>query len=337
MDAPTDAPTEQLVFFIRHAESRWNRAQASGDLISLLWENDHGLTEDGLRMAAYLRARIRFVREALDDAGGKGDSVFSSPFTRRFHEHFMSPDVVFSSPLTRALETTCVGLKDVIGSRGVVVLREAREQKNFGSCDSTGVAVGVGIRDRVEEDLRAVLEAACEGTGEAVESPADRALADARESLEALGSPERLPLDTSGVEDEWWGPLTGDYEADLGERVQAFLGRLRLTRGTACSGGGGVAIVVGHSHFLRTVFGAHLTDCPSMSPDSWKFNSLRKKVLPYCAVMGCRIQWDQDGQATIVEAVPLFGTELSPDIGSKAQGGGCVCGRGSVKDACVVS
>jgi len=227
-----------------------------------------------------------------------------------------------------------LALKDVIATRGVVVMREAREQKNLGGADSTGVAVGAGIRERLEEDLRAVLEAACEGAGEAPEAPVDRALADARESLEALGS---LPLDTSGVEDEWWGPLTGDQEGDLGERVEAFLGRLRLTRGTACRGGGGTAIVVGHSHFLRTVFGAHLADCPPMSSDSWKFNSLRKRVLPYCAVMGCRIRWDQDGQASIVEAVPLFGTELSADIPSKAHGGGCVCGRGQIKDVCVVS
>ncbi|CAK0891826.1 unnamed protein product, partial [Prorocentrum cordatum] len=88
--------------------------------------------------------------------------------------------------------------------------REAREQKNsIGSVDSTGVAVGERIRDRVQEDLRAVLEAACEGTGETPEAPADRALADAWESLEALAN---LPLDTSGVEDEWWGPLSGDHE-----------------------------------------------------------------------------------------------------------------------------
>jgi len=319
-----DTPSEQLVFFIRHAESRWNRAQANGDLISLLWENDHGLTEDGLRMAAALRQRIRATREAQKGAGGKAD----------WASHFMSPDIVFSSPLTRALETTCVALKDVVASKGVVVMREAREQKNsFGSVDSTGVAVGERIRDRVQEDLRAVLEAACQGLGETPEAPTDRDLADARESLEALAT---LPLDTSGVEDEWWGPLTGDHESDLDERVQAFFGRLRLTRGTACSGGGGTAIVVGHSHFLRTVFGAHLADCPSMSPDSWRFNSLRKRVVPYCAVVGCRIRWDQDGQASIVEAVPLFGTELSADVGSKTHGGGCVCGRGSVKDACVV-
>jgi len=349
-----DVPSEQLVFFIRHAESRWNRAQASGDLIGLLWENDHGLTEDGLRMATALRQRIRAAREAPSGVDAKAE----------WARHFMRPDAVFSSPLTRALETTCLALKDVIATRGVVVMREAREQKNsIGSVDSTGVAVGERIRDRVQEDLRAVLEAACEGTGETPEAPADRALADAWESLEALAN---LPLDTSGVEDEWWGPLSGDHEAigttemprevshhcreaveaprmafgrktDLDERVQAFFERLRLTRGTACRGGGGTAIVVGHSHFLRTVFGAHLADCPPMSSDSWKFNSLRKRVLPYCAVMGCRIRWDQDGQASIVEAVPLFGTELSADIPSKAHGGGCVCGRGQIKDVCVVS
>ncbi|CAK0891824.1 unnamed protein product, partial [Prorocentrum cordatum] len=185
----------------RHAESRWNRAQASGDLISLLWENDHGLTEEGLRMAAALRQRIRATREAQNGAGSKAD----------WASHFMSSDIVYSSPLTRALETTCVALKDdVIASKGVVVMREAREQKNsIGSVDSTGVAVGERIRDRVQEDLRAVLEAACEGTGETPEAPADRALADAWESLEALAN---LPLDTSGVEDEWWGPLSGDHE-----------------------------------------------------------------------------------------------------------------------------
>ncbi|CAK0818320.1 unnamed protein product, partial [Prorocentrum cordatum] len=176
--------------------------QASGDLIGLLWENDHGLTEDGLRMATALRQRIRAAREAPSGVDAKAE----------WARHFMRPDAVFSSPLTRALETTCLALKDVIATRGVVVMREAREQKNLGGADSTGVAVGAGIRERLEvcaiaaatvaltggvppvrlagragaqEDLRAVLEAACEGAGEAPEAPVDRALADARESLEA--------------------------------------------------------------------------------------------------------------------------------------------------------
>lgn len=308
-------PRKQIVFFVRHAESRWNRAQAEYGLVSMVWENDHGLSDDGRGQAEALRARLRsaFVE---DSAKELPPNASEDLWLGALHK----PDVVYSSPFTRALTTSIVGLKDILPEGKLVVMREAREQKNFGGADSTGVATGPDILARLEDEIRSLYEESC--TAEQTEA--------------ALQTLREAHVDTSGVSDEWWGPFTGDAEGDLAERIQAFVERLRWTRGTAAGGGGGAAVVVGHSLFFRTIFNTYISK-PEAIPLIGVAASLQTKLLPFCGVVGTRFEWDASGHPRIVEALPLLGTELPPvDFGVHASHmTGCVCGRGKV--SCVIA
>mmetsp|Transcript_11238 Transcript_11238/g.30668 ORF Transcript_11238/g.30668 Transcript_11238/m.30668 type:complete len:287 (-) Transcript_11238:304-1164(-) len=286
----------------------------------MLWENDHGLSDEGRGQAEALRARLRAARAT--------EPVKELPVNASEELWLLAlqkPDVVYTSPFTRALQTAVIGLKDILpGGTDLVVMREAREQKNFGGADSTGVAIGQGISVRLEEEIRSLYEASCtiEQTTSAVE--------DLR----------KVRLDTSGVCDEWWGPLTGDAEGDLQDRIEAFVEQLRWTRGVAAGGGGGAAVVVGHSLFFRTLFHAFLTKSEAV-PFVGVAASLQTRLLPFCGVIGTRFEWDEAGRARIMEVVPLLGTELAPAELEVLRGsagshvGGCVCGRG--KTSCAIA
>lgn len=257
-------------------------------------------------------------------------AVNESPGTKlvgAWLEPLVKPDLVYSSPFTRAIETAVIGLRDVLPEDRVVLMREAREQKNFGGADSSGVAMGDAICTRVEEDLRGLYEASCRP----------------EEAEVAVKSFQGVTLDTSNVRDEWWGPLTGDAPSDLLIRIEAFVKRLRLTRGGAAGTGGGSAIVVGHSLFLRTLFQTLIVPRPGPTPPAAGdiALSLRTELLPYCAVIGTVIEWNPKGWARIVEVAPLLGTKLAPAEFDEWRGGGdahvagCVCGRG--KGSCAIA
>jgi len=318
-------PMRQTVFFVRHAESRWNRAQADYALMSMMWENDHGLTQEGRLQAEELRRRLRSARECLE----AGDvSRLGGEVEGKWLQQLVNPDAVFSSPFTRAVCTSCIALRDLVRRQvPMVLIKEARESKNFGGADSTGVAVGEEIRDRVEEELRALYEEE--------EAP----LRDA-----ALKDFSSLPLDVSDVSEPWWGGYLGDAEDHLNERVDALMSRLRGTRGNLPCGGGST-VLVGHSLFFRTVFARYLggRDAAQSSPSVEE--SLQQYVLPFCGVVGATLEWDEAGNCCIVDARPLLGTQLkiptmiappiSGDVGGVSPGPRpmrhapllCACGR----------
>jgi len=297
-----DLPSRQIVFFLRHAESRWNRAQADYALVSMMWENDHGLSEDGRKQAEDLCRRIdsarRVMREAAEaeqrgETQGLAQLVGSVEYS--WLQHFLLPDAIFSSPFTRAVCTAAISLKDVLVGQTLKLLPEAREQKNLGGADSTGVAVGQDISKHVEADLMAVYA----GEGKVAQQ---RAMDDFRQ----------IQLDVSDVSEEWWGSYTGETEDALLERVSALLSRLRHTRGSrSLPGGGGVSIVVSHSLLLRTMFKRYLRSAPDHRFDRiWR--SLQEQILPYAGVVGAVLEWDAQGRCDIVEASPLLSTELLP-------------------------
>lgn len=323
-------PTQQRVFFLRHAESRWNRAQDSYALISMLWENDHGLSEDGRRQAEALRRHIREVVEL-----GK-----CPPEEKPWVEAFTKPDVVYTSPFTRAVQTAAIGLRDLLPAcRRLVVMPEARERKNGpGSVDSTGLATGEAIRDRVAGELWDLY---------AEDGPMGQEA--------AVQDFKSIDLDASAAEDEWWGGFAGDSEEEHQERLRAFVEKLRHVRGSD-SGGGGVSVVIGHSHFFKAVLNAciheekvetkdcvceHIADgCSNTSTDlsagplyNPSVNELlRSQLMPYCGIVGLRFVWGQDGEGRIVEAMPILGTQLAVP-----RAAGCTCGRATGGSTCVVS
>ena len=82
--SPVDLPTEQVVFLVRHAESRWNAAQANMSPMGMIWENDHGLSQEGRHQAEELRRKLAEAKEHLPRNAEKAKWL-----TRLF-----SPDVV---------------------------------------------------------------------------------------------------------------------------------------------------------------------------------------------------------------------------------------------------
>eukprot|EP00913_Durusdinium_trenchii_P016817 g15807.t1 len=217
-------------------------------------------------------------------------------------------------------------------------MREAREHKRLGGADSTGVACGQGIVQRLREELPVLYEERCE---QAV----------------ALQELEQIRIDTSSVEDEWqgirevctalhgeftrWGPMMGETFEEIDENLEALMKRLRRTKGSLV-GGGAVAVLVGHSYIIRTIFDAYL-----MKGASTQYRSLRSKLVPCCGVVAARrppvdsIAWDEKGFPSIKEAMPLLQTKLEQPDPNDPEGGhrasSCTCGRNKVDLPCVLS
>merc|ERR1712129_679169 len=110
--------------------------------------------------------------------------------------------------------------------------------------------------------------------------------------------------------------------------------------------------VVGHSLFFRKFLTKYLANPREASGDDegpyvQVALSLATHVLPFCGVLGCLLDWDEEGRASIVEAVPFLNTSLrSADLPTldltdikawppQPQGkiAGCMCSR---KDGCAV-
>ncbi|CAK9005388.1 Hypothetical protein SCF082_LOCUS8573 [Durusdinium trenchii] len=74
-----DLPREQLVLLVRHAESRWNRAQAAMSPLGMLWENvPSSARRDGARRKScaesFTRRRFRTRPRTLQRPGGSQSS-----------------------------------------------------------------------------------------------------------------------------------------------------------------------------------------------------------------------------------------------------------------------
>jgi len=324
-----DLPTSQWVFFIRHAESRWNKAQASKSLVGMFGERDHGLSEAGRWQAEALRRKLQAAKAHLEDADDRtmfgavpvssGNSVVShesvtidgwedlldrQPPPKTSPEQWLrmllNPDKVCSSPFTRAISTAMIGFQDILQGKSLVLMREARERKILGGVDSTGIATGREIMRRVESDLNSVYK-------------------EEKEPSAVLQDMKSINVDYTDCMQRWWGGAAGD-EKDLDRaRTAACLRKLRRVRGLM-PGGGGVSVLVSHSLFLKTIFQACLRpgELPADVPYAVN-DALCSEKLPHAAVIGCRIEWDQDGRPSITEVQPVLGTVIkSPKFGTVA-------------------
>lgn len=288
-------PTRQLVFLVRHAQSRWNKAQEEMNFVEMMQENDHGLSDLGRQQAELLQGFVAAGRQELDTEpevpvpeDGTGD-------WRAFaHQRFFKPDVVYSSPFTRAICTAVIGLKETFPKEEeLIVLREAREQKNMGGADSTGNAVGEEIYVRLEEDVIGIY---------------------AHQPKEALDAAVRklqsTSLDLSGVQEAWWGGPFGDPKLLIRTRIHELVARLRQTRGSL-PGGGGVATLVAHSLLFRSLFKSNLGFGEGEEQQNF-FRTMALHSVPFCGVVGVLLEWDDCDAPRIAQAFPMFGTELLP-------------------------
>jgi broad specificity phosphatase PhoE len=284
----------QVLFLVRHAESRWNQAQWEGSITGMMSECDHGITQEGRRQAETLRERIAIAAE--------GDS-----WTMRFGR----PSVIFISPLTRALQTAVISLVDVIAATrtDLAVLRTLREKKNLGSRDSAGLVVGPAIKERLLkqlENLYSVDEHLVEVGPRVNGWPRIRRSLSTQVKLEMQKSllkfVRQLDFDTNDVQDCWWNRMV-ETDFVFGRRLNEFMQQIRLR-------GKERMIIVGHSHFFRRFFRAvsYSDTCTQQSSELLK--RLRKVLIPNCGVIGLQILWTDAGELVIEEAVTLFGTDV---------------------------
>eukprot|EP00668_Euglena_longa_P034732 GGOE01044590.1.p1 GENE.GGOE01044590.1~~GGOE01044590.1.p1 ORF type:complete len:508 (-),score=143.33 GGOE01044590.1:308-1831(-) len=134
------SPPTKTIFLLRHAQSKWNAAQASHAFHQMA-QYDHPINATGLAQARQFR-----------------DQWLSSA-PSPLQETFMEAELIFCSPLTRAIQTCVLALQGhpTICSRGVRLLQSAREIKKMGGLDTVGKATGDRIVDRVREELAKLL------------------------------------------------------------------------------------------------------------------------------------------------------------------------------------
>jgi hypothetical protein len=101
-------PLVKTFFIVRHGESVWNRAKKDMNLLHM-FDNDHGLTSDGVTQSITLNSKYKSKAIAIDNM--RCSQCFSDPFEvlqyssldRKLHyeEKFVQSTAVFVSPLTR--------------------------------------------------------------------------------------------------------------------------------------------------------------------------------------------------------------------------------------------
>lgn len=183
-------PTRKTVYFVRHGESVWNKAQKDKNVGAMLSDVDHPLNEAGRAQAEELRAGVL--------AGGDAAATLASA------------QAVWCSPLTRAVQTCLIGLQPMLlpeglPARAVALNPNLREKRNFGGKDSSGKWVGSAILKGVHEALGSLYS-------------------DAPTTAEALAE---VPLELGQVQNKWWlGEKEGEKHVE--ERIAELLYQVRF-------------------------------------------------------------------------------------------------------------
>eukprot|EP01062_Namystynia_karyoxenos_P077190 TRINITY_DN7721_c0_g1_i2.p1 TRINITY_DN7721_c0_g1~~TRINITY_DN7721_c0_g1_i2.p1 ORF type:complete len:1072 (+),score=319.57 TRINITY_DN7721_c0_g1_i2:220-3216(+) len=279
-------PAVKRVFFVRHGQSVWNKAQAQRNVVTMMSATDHPLNEEGAAQALALQRKVRHAREQmrhrhLGGGGGRGSpttQLEDTPEEAPPAEEFMlRAQVVVSSPLTRAIQTALLSMQPVLRHRGRLVLcRNLRERRNFGGRDSSGSACGADIMERVRQHTAKL----CDG--------------DSRE----LESYMAVAFDTTEVVTKWWDDRKEDDDA-FHARLEEFMTQLRYLPEER-------VIAVGHSHFFRSLFRAKLDS--SAQCVNTNAADLCKKKLNNCGVAAVTLDFRRASPIAAVEL--LFDTQM---------------------------
>ena len=270
---PTSAGTSKTVIFIRHAESRWNRAKRNKNVVQMFARRDHPLTPTGYAQALALAA-------AVGAASGAGAPLSTEQASAVSNLPALAAiggaQVVWASPLTRAVQTALVGLAPLLSRDGgpqLLLKPIIRERKNLFGKDTLGVARGVGCGERALGELRKL--GMSDSDADAVQGVLARS-------------------DASEASARWW-TRTRDRNADVERRADALLAAIEATPHETI-------VVVGHSLLLRVVF--RRCQMSSLPDGDGAPASLRVEKLPNCGAACCTIAFDGggDGGATITRA-----------------------------------
>lgn len=209
----TEPPQVKKLFFVRHGESAWNKAQREKDVTALLEQVDHPLSKAGIEQCLQLQKKLSVAK-----AVGQHKLCPSEV-------QLLDAQIALSSPLSRAIQTALVGLQPLLDHLGSLHLcRNAREKRNAGGRDSSGKAMG-------EAEIIHRIHTALLDSGVVQESDIDRYLA--------------VPLDSTEAENRWWNDSRESSSA-VRERLMEFVTQMRFLREERI-------IIVGHSHFFRAL------------------------------------------------------------------------------------
>ena len=264
--ASSGMPASKTVIFVRHAESRWNRAQKTRNLALLLASMDAPITSMGYEQALTLQLALREVSGGGDESG-----------TAAVLTELCRAERIWVSPLTRALQTALVALLPVYegpspvpasgsqrateAARGMALRPIARERKSLFGIDGLGAARGKGCRER-----------ACKQLNSLPQKPSEQELAAMRS----------VDCDAHEAECVWW-TRTCESRGRLRRRARMLLDELLRSDQTTLA-------VVSHSIFLKELFRTALTQSTGMSADERALvQMLCERKLPNCGVVSCQL------------------------------------------------
>jgi hypothetical protein len=238
--------------------------------------------------------------------------------------------------MTRALQTACLGLAThpTLHESGLKLMCCAREYKNtVASLDCVANTLGAEIVERTLKETQSVVaEAQASGevgsaidfdnhpifgleTSESVgESKVSGTVAQSDNTASGIRRITRLVdlNDASDVATEWWTP---SLESDAGEpferRLDEFMLHMRLRPEK-------VAIVVGHSYFIRALCDRYThPDCLQQSVGRRvTLADLGESKVGNCGVVALNMHFGTSHTRPIVGGELLFGT----DVGARSQG-----------------
>lgn len=283
------AELKKEIFLIRHGESKWNISQSQKNLKGMVAQYDHELTQVGLEQAASFNRKWKEAETSTNEEEREDFHVFSSA------------EAIFASPLTRATQTallTCENHRVLQQSdKGLVLLSELREVKNFGSFDTVGRFSGEEIKANVQQMIT-------------------RDLGEER-SLQIL-SPR---IDSNDAQEQWWTALeTRETKNDVVLRMDDVWRYLKYATDS------NVIVLVGHSHYFRNMLQEYLSPEYRANEPEWT-TSLDKKKLDNGACLRITAVWripaNEDLQffpsPVIEKAKLIFGTQLIGDDGESTK------------------
>jgi len=191
---PPPLHKKKTVFFVRHGESKWNKAENNKNLSQML-HFDHGLDENGIQAARELNQTWKKQLTSPDN-----------DIMRDLMKRFIEAGTIYSSPLTRALSTALLVLQDhpSLASQELHLLSNAREVKNLGGLDTVGTRSGEDIISHVNEELAKIL------------SPTD------------LHSVMLPMIDVYNCMGQWWN-TTEESDIDIERRFQDVLATVKYS------------------------------------------------------------------------------------------------------------
>ena len=301
--------SRSTLYFLRHGESKWNKAQAQFDAIGMLSDVDHPLDAAGVKQCQEFNQTWKSEVQCREDSEATDATAL---------DDFLSADAIYASPLCRTAQTCLIALDGhpALGADAtkpqLTLLSSAREVKKVGGMDTVGGHVGDAILDNVKAQTSKVL------------GP--------EETEKIMGHVETDAYDTM---DAWWtGAEDRDNDKHMRARFYGFASSLRFSHRSGLSDK--PTIVVGHSLFMRefcTYF---------MDPDLADADPLAMKLTQFKLANACMVKLDlefDDGAldeiVRIVGVTPMFGLQLhSKENDDDARRGGssladtlCCCRR----------